>query len=273
VAVAIGDAEIAYGSDTGGSIRVPSAFCGTTGLKTTWGRIPVEGVWPLAISLDTVGPMARDVAGVALGMALLEPGFDAAVPTPRVVGRVRPPGVEVDPVIDRAVDSALRAAGFEVVELAVPAWSQAATATLAILNAEAAAANRHLVEDPARAALLGPAVSRRLRDAVGVTGDDVRAAHAFQPEWQAALMALLARVEVLALPTVGFFAPPLAEAARHFTGLTNPVNLAGFPALAQPVATAGSLPASLQLIGPPGGEAVLLAAGAAVEASAGVVWS
>ena len=75
VAVADGEADIAYGSDTGGSIRVPAAFCGVTGLKTTHGRVSLEGVWPLAPSLDTVGPMARDVAGVAAGMALLEPGF------------------------------------------------------------------------------------------------------------------------------------------------------------------------------------------------------
>ena len=75
VALADGEVDIALGSDTAGSIRNPSACCGTAGLKTTWGRIPLEGVWPLAPSLDTVGPMARDVAGVIAGMALLEPGF------------------------------------------------------------------------------------------------------------------------------------------------------------------------------------------------------
>src|SRR5580658_8479506 len=60
VAIADGEADIAYGSDTGGSVRIPAAFCGRTGLKTTHGRISLEGVWPLAPSLDTVGPMARD---------------------------------------------------------------------------------------------------------------------------------------------------------------------------------------------------------------------
>src|SRR6516164_9291052 len=70
-----GEADLAYGSDTGGSIRVPAAFCGITGLKTTHGRVPLTGVWPLAPSMDTIGPMARDVAGVAAGLALLEPGF------------------------------------------------------------------------------------------------------------------------------------------------------------------------------------------------------
>src|SRR4029453_16425024 len=88
VAVATGDADVAIGTDTAGSVRTPSACCGTVGLKTTWGRIPTGGVWPLAPSLDTVGPMARDVAGVTLGMQLLEPGFSAQGPIAATVGRV-----------------------------------------------------------------------------------------------------------------------------------------------------------------------------------------
>jgi amidase len=78
VAVAVGDADVAYGSDTGGSVRIPAACCGTAGLKTTWGRIPLDDVWPLSPSFDTVGPMARDVAGLVVGMELLEPGFAVA---------------------------------------------------------------------------------------------------------------------------------------------------------------------------------------------------
>src|SRR6202044_1310543 len=73
VAVAGGEADLAYGSDTGGSVRVPAAFCGITGLKTTHGRIPLAGVWPLAPSMDTIGPMARDVAGVAGGPGRVRP--------------------------------------------------------------------------------------------------------------------------------------------------------------------------------------------------------
>src|SRR3954471_17761883 len=78
VAVATGEADVSYGSDTGGSVRIPAACCGITGLKTTHGRVPTAGVVALSETLDTVGPLARDVAGVARGMALLEPGFEVA---------------------------------------------------------------------------------------------------------------------------------------------------------------------------------------------------
>ena len=94
VAVATGEADVAFGSDTGGSVRIPAACCGVAGLKTTWGRIPLEGVWPLSPSFDTVGPMARDVAGLVTGMGLLEPGFAVDALRPARVGRLR---VEADP--------------------------------------------------------------------------------------------------------------------------------------------------------------------------------
>ena len=104
-AVAAGEADVAYGTDTGGSIRIPAACCGIAGLKTTWGRISLDGVRPLAPSLDTVGPMAADVDGLIAGMALLEPGFAVAADAPRTVGRL---AIEADPVVDAAVDDALR---------------------------------------------------------------------------------------------------------------------------------------------------------------------
>jgi amidase len=113
VAVATGQADIALGSDTGGSIRVPSACCGTVGLKTH-GRVSVAGVRPLAPSLDTVGPMASSVAGAAAGMALLEPGFRPDPTGARVIGRLRTAG---DPRIEAAVDDALRAAEFDVIPI------------------------------------------------------------------------------------------------------------------------------------------------------------
>src|SRR5205814_382300 len=114
VAVANDDADVALGSDTGGSVRIPSACCGTAGLKTTYGRVSLERIWPLAPSLDTIGPMARDISGLVLGMQLLEPGFTVAPRAATKVGRVRTSG---DPAIEAAVDGALRAAELAVVDI------------------------------------------------------------------------------------------------------------------------------------------------------------
>jgi len=114
VAVATGEADVALGSDTGGSVRIPSACCGTAGLKTTYGRVPVDGVWPLAPSLDTVGPMAETVGGLVTGMRLLEPGFTPAAAPARTVGRLR---TSARPDIEQAIDQALKAAEFEVITL------------------------------------------------------------------------------------------------------------------------------------------------------------
>jgi len=271
VAVADGDADIAYGSDTGGSIRVPAAFCGITGLKTTHGRVSLDGVWPLAPSLDTIGPMARDVAGVAAGMALLEPGFAIDSLPAKAIGRIWPAGFTVDPAIDAAVDAALARSGLPVTTIDLPGWPDAREACGVIIDAEAVESNRELLADPARRALLGANVHERLTGAEAVTPEQVADAQALVPRWQDALGAgLRAAGGVLALPTVPFFPPLVTHAGGlHFTAFTNPVNLAGFPAIALPVASAGRLPASVQLIGPPGSEALLLATGAVIESAAG----
>jgi amidase len=270
VAVADRDADVAYGSDTGGSVRIPAAFCGITGLKTTHGRISLDRVWPLAPSLDTVGPMAQDVAGVVAGMTLLEPGFRVGGPARRI-GRIRPAGFEVDPRIDAAVDDALARSGLDITEIDLPGWLAARETCGVLLDFEAAQSNRVLLDDPARRALIGPNVLARLTAAEEVTPEDADAARARQRDWREELHAAVARADgLLALPTVPFYPPPLtAPPGLHFTAFTNPVNLAGFPALAIPVPSGHSLPASLQLIGTPGSEDLLLATGAVLEAAAG----
>ena len=113
VAIARGEADAALGTDTGGSVRIPAACCGIAGLKTTWGRVPLDGVYPLAPSMDTVGPLGADVAAVELGMRLIDPGFaGASAEVPGRVGRIRPaPDLGVDPATDAAVDAALAGPG------------------------------------------------------------------------------------------------------------------------------------------------------------------
>jgi amidase len=272
VAVADGDARIAYGSDTGGSVRIPSAFCGTVGLKTTHGRVPLDGVWPLAPSLDTIGPMASSVTAVIEGMTLLEPGFRAESQPATRVGRLRLPDVLTDARIDDAVDAALTNSGLDVVDVALPDWPEALRAGNAILVTEAAQSNARLLADPAARAKLGPRVRARLGQGEAMPADTVRQARLFQQTWRAAVAELLQTVQLLALPTVPFYPPALDDTSQHnFTLCTLPFNLAGLPGLALPVPSGHRLPASLQLVGPADSEALLLATGLLVEATAGYV--
>ena len=148
VAVATDEADVAYGSDTGGSIRIPAACCGIAGLKTTWGRIPLDGVWPLAPSFDTIGPMARTVGGLVTGMQLLEPGFTVAdlAGADLAVGRLP---IDADPAITAALDSALDLVGWDCRDLALPGWDDATLQAGLLLVVEAWHSDAVLVaEDP-----------------------------------------------------------------------------------------------------------------------------
>lgn len=261
VAVADGDADVAFGSDTGGSVRMPSACCGTVGLKTTHGRVPLDGVWPLAVSLDTIGPMARDVAGVALGMELLEPGSTAPSTTPRVVGRLR---FGADPAIEAALDEALQRSELEVVDVDLPGWRSAHDAALVVLAAEAYVEDGPLLD---RRDGLGEDVVARLELGASISEAALADARARKLTWLEELAEVFTRVELLALPTLRAWPPGLGDADPHMTAHTAAVNLAGVPALSMPVPSGGPLPASLQLVGPAGSEAGLLAAGVVVEAA------
>ena len=273
VAVALGDAELALGSDTGGSIRIPSALCGTTGLKTTFGRIPLDGVFPLAPSLDSVGPMARDVAGVVRAMTLLEPDFEPSSVPAGTIGRLRLSGVDIDPEIDAAVDAALAAAEMTVIEIAIDGWTDISTHATVLLMAESAAANRAILDDPARRALLGPQVASRFAAANAITRDQLAAARAAQAAWSFRLNELFERVELLALPSVAYFPAPLESAGSlPWNALTVAFNFAGVAALSQPL-RGGWIPPSLQLVGRRGDEELLVTTGAVVESAAGWTWN
>jgi amidase len=264
VAVAAGQADVALGTDTGGSVRIPAACCGIVGLKTTWGRVPVDGVYPLAPSLDTVGPLGADVAAAELGMRLMEPGFAAASCEPRV-GRVRPAtDPEVDPAVEAAIDAALAAAGLAAPEVEGLDFAAANTAGGVLINVEAYQVNQYLMPDLAR---LSPYNQRNLPEAATVTAGQAAAASRARGSVREWFAAQLARHPFLALPTlVG--PPPLIGARGRIplTLLTMPANLAGLPALALPVPGGpAGLTASLQLIGPPGSEEQLITLGRLIE--------
>lgn len=263
VAVATGEADVAFGSDTGGSVRIPSACCGTAGLKTTWGRVPLDGVWPLAPSLDTVGPMARDVRGLIAGMALLEPSFRVAPSPPTRVGWVR---VECDPLIDAALERALRATGWELVDVDLDAsrWRDVNAAAGTLLVAEAWESDHEIARRfPDK---VGADVLDRLQLGRDLGEAALTEARSTKEQWRNRLGEVLRDVELVATPTITILPPLLSEGENLLMArCTLPANLAGVPALAIPVPSGGPMPASLQLIGPPRGEELLLAAGQVFE--------
>jgi amidase len=266
VAVAAGEAELAYGTDTGGSIRIPAACCGVCGLKTTWGRVALAGVRPLAPSLDTVGPMAADVAGLAAGMRLLEPGFEVARDAgPPRVARLR---VDAAPEVDDAVTAALRATSWDVSELDPGGWLTATRWTAELLVAEAYQANQEIFDRDA--ARISPDVASRLDAGRRVSPATLAGATQARARWRAQLAALFNRFDLLVSPTLLILPPALDDASQLLKArATMPVNLAGVPALVLPVPAGGGLPASLQLISAWDTEESLLAYGATAEAAIG----
>lgn len=263
VAVVDGDADVGIGTDTTGSVRTPAAWSGAVALRTTHGRIPLDGVAPLAPSLDTVGPIARDVAGVAAGMALLEPGFAASPDAPRVVGRLR---VGADPRLEDAIDRALAEAEVDVVELELPGWEKAVAHGRTILFGEAWENLSHLYL--ARPEAIGDEVRARFESARAVTASDLARAWQGSTTWRSELHDAFHRVEAIALPTHRSFPPTIEGRDPSPNDLAVPAALGGIPAVALPVRAAGSsIPASLQLMGPAGSDERLVALAAVVESA------
>jgi amidase len=282
VAVASGMADVAFGTDTAGSIRVPAAWCGVVGLKTTHGLVPIEGVFPIEPEhLDTVGPMGKDIAHTVQGMDLLQNGFAAlyaaavaAKPSAQEIRIGRLTLKDTDPKIDQALDEALAKTGFQVVPLddAVrEAWEQAKK------DGNAIAASGAWISDKKFRYALG--VSARTKSAI-LAGriayqTSYEQAVARQAQWQKTLEEIFKKVDFIALPTLQTPPPPippnlkvgLIEARMLELQNTVPVNFAGNPAVALPIPLRDAEVAvtSLQLIGPRLGEAQLLNAGRLVE--------
>ena len=269
--------DLALGTDTGGSVRIPAAYCGVVGLKPSYGLLPLDGVFPLSPSCDHAGTLTATVADAADLLAVLA-GPDPSGPSGPSAPVTFTVGVLVaqleDPSVTPAVRDAIRAAlaalaaaGCRITELTAPWLGQLAAwddVLAVIVSREAYLV--HKDRDTSRYA-----DGTRALLAFGAAVSDTRYAAALdrRAELTAAVEASLARVDVLAGPTVGYQAPeqdpPFGagddNGESRFTG---PYNLTGHPAVSLPVPAAG-LPAGLQLAGRRGADAALLRVAAAAE--------
>ncbi|HEY4282032.1 MAG TPA: amidase [Chthoniobacterales bacterium] len=281
VALATGMADVAFGTDTAGSIRIPAACCGVVGLKTTQGLISLRGVYPVEPHLDTVGPMGKDIEHTVQGMDLLQEGFAAKYAAAKAaqpngpsirIGRLQLRDTAVN--IDAAIDHALAESGFKVIQLPDTfreKWDQANSD-----GTNVAAAGAWISDQKFQFAF---GVSARTKTVIRLGQitytTTYRTALARQQAWQQALRNVFAHVDFIALPTLQISPPSIPinlrvgimEAQMLNIQNTMAVNFGGNPALAMPVPVSGEkIPvASLQLVGTRLSEAELLNAGRLVE--------
>ena len=262
-ALAAGLADAALGSDTGGSIRIPAACCGVTGFKPTYGLVPLDGCFPLAPTFDHAGPMARDVGGCMRLLEALAPGF---APDELELDELEV-GVLWTELADPLVRGRVEAAADlfpnrRRLELPLPEGTHAA------FMREAADVHRELFEEHADS--YGENVRVKLERCLTVTDADYERAVAARARYRECLADVASGVDLLLTPTLVCVAPPVGQdelvLRDKLTRLTFPFNAAGWPALALPCGAAeDGLPASVQLAAPPGEDARVLAAGAALE--------
>jgi aspartyl-tRNA(Asn)/glutamyl-tRNA(Gln) amidotransferase subunit A len=271
VALATGAVALALGTDTGGSIRIPAAFCGVSGLKPTYGRISTEGIYPLARSLDHAGPMARDPADVRLFFEALA-GPAPADPPRRIAVcpdlHVRP----LEPGIRRAFEHAVQALEAEVIEVDFENPERLYPTYATIQNAEAALTHAQLY--PARRSEYGDDVAARLEHAVNVTLAEYVEAAVERQRIRLNFSRVFSAADLLITP-IAAVAPELRDRPDpqgfrdSVLPYTVPQDLAGLPACAVPVGVDDlGLPVAVQLTGPPWSEhRVLTAAIALYEAT------
>lgn len=286
-ALAAGIIDGAVGTDTAGSVRVPAACCGVVGLKTTEGLVSREGVEPLAPSVDTVGPMARDTATTRrLLQAMTGSELDSSAPPRLRVGLVEeavssPIHPEVRAVWMRVIEQ-LRARGHAVVDVSVPMLAAAHPALGRIIAAEGYARHGHTLRDQPEALL--PDVRQRLEAGARVTQDKLLAARRTAALLRGRLTGLFSEVDVLVLPVLPCRTPRADEirvdvgdgtepVASALTRLVGPSNLAGVPAGAVPCDTDGlGAPVALQVMGSWRAEATVLTAMEHIEEAVGGPW-
>ena len=290
VAVAARLAPWAIGTDTGGSVRIPAAWNGITGLNTTIGRVSTFGVLPLSHTLDTPGPITRDIEDAALLLTVLQ-GADPRDPHTTGLRDVEPmrdlrrgvrglrlgrlprserTGVDEDVLAayDRAVDS-LSDLGAEIVDLTLPEPFGALGGLVGkIISAEIHAAIGALADDNAQP--LDQDVRPRVRAGAAISSRDYLAALAEREQMKIAFSAAIADVDAILTPTMVTPAPPVAsiDQAKTPAVFTRWVNFYDLCASAVPNGfSANGLPTSLQIVCRGGDEALALRIGWAYQSA------
>jgi aspartyl-tRNA(Asn)/glutamyl-tRNA(Gln) amidotransferase subunit A len=297
-AVASGCVPMALGTDTGGSIRIPSSLCGLTGLKPTYGRVSKYGVYPLSWTLDHVGPMAKTAADAAAALNVLA-GYDERDPGSidkpvvdyvkaletdlkgMVIGLVDSLFFEMmDPQVKALVEATkerFQELGAKVVSVSVPDLDKAAQATLLILSSEAASAlSGHHRKNPDK---LGADVKSRLDAGALHLATHYIDAMRWRRKTQEGFARAFEQVDLLLTPGSSITAPMIKDATVELeendvpvgvalTRCTRIFNLMGLPSLVMPCGfDQKGLPAAVQLAGRPFDEARVLAAGHAYQKS------
>jgi aspartyl-tRNA(Asn)/glutamyl-tRNA(Gln) amidotransferase subunit A len=259
-ALAAGLCDVAVGTDSAGSIRLPAACCGIVGFKPTWGLVPADGVFPLAPSFDTVGPMARDVTGCVELMRALGVATDGGSGEARAALAW---AEHADPLVcTRVEEAAALLPHVERTDFPLPGDVNPA------FQVEAVGVHRELFAE--HADLYGENVRRKLEAAFAVTDEQVAASRAEREAYRERALEALDGFDVLLTPTMPMVAPPVGigdlALRERMISLTRPFNATGWPALALPCGPAeDGLPASLQIAARPGDDALVLAVGEWLE--------
>ncbi len=272
-AVAAGLCDTALGTDTGGSVRVPSSFCGLYGIRPTHGRLPVDGMMPQAPTSDTTGWFARDAATFArVSSHLLDEAIPSDLPTKLLVTTDTFAFAEeavaeaLAPLVGRLADLI---GSREDVLLAPQGLSVWARAQRTIQPREAYETFKDWLDTNPRMAF---GVARALVQGASVSESELGWANQMRREARGRLKSLLPAGIILCLPTTPFPAPPTGLSISQQTPLREQITclcahggLAGRPQVSIPGASVDGLPVGLSIIGGPGTDATLIAVAQALE--------